>query len=1353
MSLKSVVAGVIFSVLFSVQIYASSGHYVRTNADGLSSSSISSITQDSLGRLWVGTWDGLNVYDSNEFWIWQSEADNPNSLSNNIIRKIYEQKEGIMWVCTDYGINRIEAQTGRIDKFFPGYESRRPTEENQFMLSVSEDGKVFCGARDWGIAFYDEDAGRMEAVNIPGLSTADITGIYCMGKDRIMLHSRHGKVSVIRYGFTEPGKISVSDKPDVLAPTGVIFISECPDAVYMVSEDNSLMRYDVQEDTVDYKVHVPHGNEITAIAGIGEREIAIGFASDGVCRLDIASGKITEEPETDGMSILSLYYGSQDILWAGTDGQGLWALYDDPFKMYKMTYMQMSGAAVPRPVRAFYKDKEGRLYAATKGDGIFIVRDGKPAGVIDVSDGLDNNSVYALAEGYSDDIFVGHAGIGFNVISQKTGNVSSVMPAGGEHFGSVYCFLKDIDNGCLWLGTYGYGMVRLELGYDGSRYTVRRQKIYRNDRLDSASISNNIVQSIVAESDSVLWVATRGGGLNRFSIRTGKFTHFTMDDGRRPISSDEILCLLYGKDSTLWIGTGFGLNRMERDEDGEYGFRSFTTRGELHNNTVHGIEEDDSGNLWLSTNHGLSVLNAATGKATNFFDDDKLQNNEYSDGASYRDSDGMIYFGGINGYNWFNPSDVSLRDFEAEVIISRVTLAENPKADIMDGTGKVVLRHDDNFFDVHFTAMEYINNSNCEYSYRLDGFNSGWMDIGPEHTASFTNVPPGKYLFMVRCTNGDKVWSDRVSTMEIRVLPPWWKTVWAYIAYVLAVAAMAYSIQRAVSYRIAERHRLEIEELKRKQMTETYEAKLGFFTNIAHEFTTPLTLICGPVEQLLSGFSFPPKIERYLRIVRSNSERMLRLLRELIEFRKADTGMEKLEYSKVNMSEMMLTVMDNFSEMNEEKQINLTLDIGQDIRLVTDRNAVEKVVYNLVSNAYKYTPDGGEITVGAALDPSGKFMMTVRNSGKGIRPEQLGKVFDRFVVLDNYENQAKSGKIMRNGIGMALAYSLVKSLEGDLTVSSEPGKFTVFTLSIPDAGEDKIGGGALADGSPVFPDPVSAGIPDIVPRRPVEAEIHERTKVQVPDRDVMIVDDEPQIRELVSDILGHDFRVIQAGDGKEALAELANGIPDLIITDLNMPGMDGMELLRNLKGNEITRSVPVIFLAFKTDIGEEIESYETGSEVFIPKPFYPDHLRAVVHRILDNRSMLKDYYNSAVSSTDIYDGTVVDNDDKEFIVKMTGLVEQNLSDEGLSPDWLCEKMLLSRTQLYRKIKELTRMTPSEFIRSVKLKHAEHLLRTTRLTVQEIMYSSGFNSKSYFFREFAARYHMSPKEYRKGLKMT
>ncbi len=1316
--------------VFSVNLEASE-YYSLTNADGLSNNSITCITQDSYGKLWIGTWDGLNIYNSQSFRIFRHEPGKDNVISNNVIRSIREQRPGVIWVSTDYGINRIDTEKGRISRYYLGYEYVTPPSEKSFCMTIADDARVFCLALGWGISYFNELTGEMVPFNVPGLRPVDMVEIFHAGPEKLLTRDTEGNIFILNYEFLADGRITVKgvDKPEIRGKVSAAF--EGRDAIWLVSSENLLYRYAKRKDVnqaISYRIA---GSDIRTLCETRDNKLAIVSESSGAYLFDLVTGEITREPYLQDVNIMSLSQTSfQNILWIGTDGQGLRAVYDKSFKM-DLVDGEMLSPTKRSPVRAFLKDGAGNLYVGTKGDGIKVFRDSRLIKEYGTDNGLTNNAVYVLKEGHHNDIFIGHDGSGIQVLSQTTGKIQTILPEKGKEFGSIYSITIDGNEDILWLGTARNGLVRLYLEMRGGKYRITRTEIYDND-LNGHSLNNNNVYPVLIQGDSLLWAGTRGGGLNRFDLKAKTFRQFTTSSKGSTVSSDEILCLHQSSDSVIWIGARYGLNRMTVRSDGSYEFKSFTKKDGLMNDTIHGILEDKDRNLWLSTNKGITIFNPLTLKITNYYNKPALQDNEYADGAYYEDKEGIFYMGGVNGFNSFAPSEIKQRNFQPETIIESLEVRQR-KIEGFRPDETLVLKHDECFFGIGFSALEYIGGHNCEYEYMLEGFDEDWVPCGTINTATYTNVPPGRYVFRVHCTNGDKVWSKKIASLVIHILRPWYSTIWAYLLYFMLGLVSVYVIGYSIRIKMRRMRRKRIESMRKQRQKDIFEAKLQFFTNIAHEFSSPLTLINSSIEQIRNTGALPPKVQQYNQIIWSNTQRMQKLIEELVEFRRVSTGYQRPAYSEVNIISLIQSVADNFSERAEKKQIMMEFSLNGPETIVSDSKALDKILFNLISNAYKYTPPGGHVSVTYGVSEN-QIVIGVRNSGKGIKPEDLPKVFDRFVILENYENQAKEGT-KRHGIGMALTRSLVKMLSGKISVTSELDKETCFTVSLP-----------IQDTSVISPSG-NVSIRSTIEQKEVSDKskaADERTGMPR----VLIVDDEADIRSIVRDILGSEYRIIEAENGSEALETIRQEMPDLVISDLNMPVMNGMELLKVLKSSEVTKMIPVIFLAFRTDIGDEITTYENGCEAFIPKPFNPKHLVSVVNRILHQRTALKDYYSSAASSIDVFEGKSIDIEDKKFLTKITSLIEQNLTSNSLTHEWISEQMFISRTQLIRKIKDLTGLTPSKFILEIKIKHAVHLLKTTKLTVQEIMFDSGFNNKSYFYRVFAEKYGMSPKDFRK-----
>lgn len=1326
------------SVVWTVSAQAVVDFHVLGNAEGLSNSSVTCMVQDPNRIMWVGTWDGLNSYNGYNFNCYKYDASDCNTISNNVIRDIVVENEHIIWVATAYGINRISVSDGRIDRFYPGYEDCYPPDSDCFFVEVLDGGIVFCASTGWGLSYYDSESGRLHAINVSDFNTSSISALYSCGASNLVVKDDSGTVYFFKCKMSD-GKPIV--KSIVKITDGVKSVFEDNDNLFIITQDQAVYRLSKDSASLSRLFSIGPNQDIVAITSMEEGIYAVAFSNAEVHIYDSVSGNFCMEEELlSGINVLSMYYGDQDILWIGSDGMGLLKLYKAGLSFDKVTNRMLFNSK-SSPVRAFYEDDSDNFYVATKGNGIVRLDKGNMHNrkYIDVSAGLANNSVYALSEGLGDgQIAAGSDGDGIDVILENTLQVFHIPPQDGNYYRSVYSIYKDEEQGCLWLGTNGYGLVKLSYEIVGSSVKVNSQEMFLNSK-DSHSISNNSVVAIVPAGEDCLWLGTRGGGLCLFDKNTHNFRIYSKSPYNvNTLSDNDVLCLYLSCDSTLWIGTSYGLNSLAKGDEGAKVFHSFMHSDGLENNTIHGILEDACGSLWLSTTKGISKFDTSNGQFTNYFDYDQLQNNEFADGAFYRAKDGTLYFGGINGYNSFVPENLSLRDFKPKVLFDEFIVKQHPLSCFNPSHG-LVLKHDENFFTVRFHALDYIHGGNCEYSYMLKGFDSYWSRPGTDHSAVYTNVPPGRYEFVVKCTNGDKVWSDDVASFTIIVKTSLWNRWWAYLIYFFMGMSLVVIFLRIYRNWLKQKNELMMESLRRQHQKDEYEAKLTFFTNISHEFCTPLTLIYGSAETLLDAHNLPDNVVKHIRSIRNNSVRMQSLIGELIDFRKVNTGHYNPVYNEVDICDMLSSIVDNFREAFEINNIDMVLDLPETFNvIISDKGAIEKILYNLVSNAFKYTPAYGRIVI--TLSRSGKdTVVKVSNTGRGISPEDLGRVFNRFDVLDSLEKNLKKGNVVRNGIGMSLAKNLAQALSGDITVESEINKCTTFTLFLPYLDRDNV---ELSEFDGVASEDAAVFNEDRQEIKPIKRHDGKLT--------ILVVDDEKPIRDLIDEILTKEgFDVVQAEDGGHAIDVMSDLKPDMIISDMIMPKMNGMSLLKYIRSNELTKNIPFVFLSFKAGIVDKIESNDAGSDAYIEKPFHPQYLVAVVKRIVNNRANLKAYYNSVTSNMDVHLGNVMDMNDKKFLIKLTSLVEENITDENLSLDFLCEKMFLSRTQLYRKIKNLSGKSPSEFICSVKIKHAEHLILSTNMRIQEIMYASGFNNKSYFYREFEKRYQMSPKMMREN----
>jgi DNA-binding response OmpR family regulator/nitrogen-specific signal transduction histidine kinase len=540
---------------------------------------------------------------------------------------------------------------------------------------------------------------------------------------------------------------------------------------------------------------------------------------------------------------------------------------------------------------------------------------------------------------------------------------------------------------------------------------------------------------------------------------------------------------------------------------------------------------------------------------------------------------------------------------------------------------------------------------------------------------------------------------------------------------------------------IRARNDIQLKELEKQKIEEIHQAKLLFFTNIAHEFSNSLTLIYGPCEQLLRTHSTDVYTRKYVNIIKSNSQRMQTLIQQLIEFRKAETGHLRLEIERVDISELVKFVLDNFIEILEQKKIHYKLNFFPNLIFwQTDRDSVEKIIFNLFSNAVKYTPSEGNIDVKIEIKEN-LLVIQITNTGVGIKPTYLKSIFDRFEVLNRFENQVANGLETRNGIGLALCKNIVEVLKGDIKVESDGETFTSFVVSIPEQ---------VLDEKPItkpyttklISAPAVETFDDEVPDQGLKS-------VSDPKKEglVLVIDDDKEIRQLLNDILNDKYDVVAAANGQEAIELMRVRMPLIVVCDIIMPVMNGVEFVKIMKSQELTRHIPIILLSSKNTVESQIEGLEVGADAYLNKPFHPRHLEALIESLLHRSKAVLDYSESAYAALDQFEGKLIHKEDKELLLRITKVIQDQIDNEALTLDFIANEMALSKMQLYRKMKDIIGQTPTEYIRSIRLKQVERLLKTTNKTVQEIMYNCGFNNKAYFYREFAKQYHLTPKEYR------
>lgn len=1298
--------------MMPVLLYSQNAVKHITNADGLSNNSVNCILEDSKHMLWVGTWGGLNAYNGRDFKTYSYDKDEPYSISNNVIWQIIEQNDSTLWISTDYGINRWERSTKRFTPFYLGTENHQPRYDRAYQIDITSSGRMVCFVKEAGLFYYDDSKGEFSAVRKSKLP-ANVRKFCIDNHDNVVFLTEEGEILIY--------SLSVGGHGELLLFVRQLEYEGHASALYIagkhivVEGENRLSVFD------DYKmqahVDLPDSKKVSQVISRGD-ELLVSFVEGGCMVYNMSNGNIEDLAGLpDKISIFTIYAGSQNILWIGTDGQGILEMYEhnSSFNTIKTNY----------PVRCFCEEENGNMLAGTKGEGILLIdKERLEAGVyLTMADGLISNSVYTLYKNMSGDIFIGTEGEGLNYIMRNGNDVRKLeIPERYPHFKSVYGILSTNNDSVMWLGTAGDGLVRLDLVRSERGYKVSGVKKYKSPGLSSPS--HNIIYSVVpGHNPGELWIGTRGGGVNRFDIATERFHLLEEMPGRLELTNNDVLYMIRGDSSSIWIGTGYGLNRLF-PEGGNPRIMEYTTATGLANNTIHGILKDENQNIWASTSRGISYIDMVTGKITNYTSLDGLQNDEFSDGAVFKDKSGRLYFGGVSGLNCFDSDKIRLRDHVATLNLDYLKI-NNTIRNIHERINNSVLNlsYDEPYVTLGFSVYEFINNENCEFAYRIIGYADDWIYNGNTSNIVLTKLPPGEYVLEVKGTNGDRVWSDNVYSLRLNAAYPWWLGDVAFSVYFLLVVITVYMVQSIIRNRIRLNRQILLDRIEKQNLQRIHESKLDFFTNVAHEFFTPLTLIYGPAQHLLEKSDLDSYTKKYIYMIKNNADRMQKLINELMEFRKAEAGHTAIYAEDIDIRLLVGYVSDNYAEIAEENKIDFSFSCSNVAHFVTDRNSLEKIVFNLVSNAFKYTPSKGYIRADINTDANGSLHFSIRNSGKGLTDMQMKDVFSRFKIFEN--SGLKSS--VSTGVGLNLTKSLAELLGGEITVNSILGEYVEFEVVLPSMRIDEMEENRRSLGQTCVDETLFA---------PKQKDIS-----------ILIVEDEKNIRELLKDIMSPYYKVREAADGEEALKEVEQKQPDIIICDVLMPKMDGITFTKALKSDERTAHIPVIHISAKKSLEDQINAYDHGADLYIPKPFHPRYVLSAVENIVNKYSLMKEYFKSGRSSLVVREGITMHKDDELLLDKIVKFIEDNIEDESLNPDSIADFMGVSKAGLYRKLKELTGKTPSEFVRNIRLTHAADLLRTTKMTVSEIMYKSGFSNKSYFYREFAKIYNVAPKEYR------
>lgn len=1315
---------------------------VENLENGLSNSSVLCMHQDRRGFIWAGTYDGLNRYDGLDVQVYRFEYGNKYSLSSNIMHGISDADNNCLWVNTFLGVDKFSLDTKKVVESYPQFR-------DSSVLVSDKNGNAWVITRKNHISYYNPELHQFREISLPGIIPERIKTIFIDDYNTLWIFGADNRILKVNYSFKkgyDPEDIELNVRNIALHDKNTQYAFYDDGIIYFIDSLNKLYSFNIEHHK---KTFIKDVSELVNKYGIissilsCDGDILISFKSNGVLKL-LSDNNYRVEFVNMNIGVFSMRKDKrQNIIWLCTDGQGI-LMYHNSSDLYRNIMLDQLPYSINKPVRSIYTDENGDLWLGTKGDGIIRIskydRIGK--GKIPVSqvsyytteNGLSSDQVFGILRSrYRDIIWIATEGPGFSYFSNKDSRMHSLINHTGKEIKWVHSVYEENDS-VLWMSTAGMGLLRIVVEGrppDISVKSVRRFLFYKSGNLCSEFFSMSY------DGHNTLWLGSRGGyGVIRFNIRTYDYDFVSND-----ISAiGDVICVYQSRDSVFYFGASSGLSKVWVDENGKQQAQQFDRKDGILNDMIHGILEDDNGCIWMGTNKGLVKYNPKNNFFHNYF---KYGTDvvEFCDDAYYRcPYSGRLFFGGVNGVAWVEHDEKVNQDFLPEFYFTGLEVRgedRNLFDFIKKEKGTLVLPFSDNSFSVSFVALDYIDGKHYEYYYKLENFDSHWMSTQKVNEASFTNLPAGHYILKVKYKNDVYDSEDKFFSLPITILSPWYCSPWAYVAYIIIFLLICSGVIYVGMRKIKQRQTAIANKLKEEQREKLFQEKIDFFTNITHEFCTPLTLINGFCERIMTYEKTDKKIREYVSMLQSNSRYLNDLVQEIIDFRKIEEGGHiERHIRRVSIAELVNRWVLPYNEVASLNGIEFITKVPEDLYWNTDTSCLGKIVVNLLSNAFKYTPRNGKISILAEIRDS-ELKIIVHNTGNGIEADKLSTLFDRYNILENMDRNAYTDMTSRNGLGLSICHGMTDLLDGNISVRSVVGEYAEFEVSLPELQVDDDNN----EESTVMSAISAIQQPQISDLEVIKTGID-------PDKPlVLAVDDNKEIIWLIEDILKDEYTVLKANNADEAFSILEKQTPDLIITDVLMPGIDGLELVRRIRSNKYTKYIPLIIVSAKVTDQDQTDGLKMGADAYLTKPFSSAVLYSMVNRLISNKKGLKDYFSSRESAYEMTDGILVHQEDKDFLDAVIKVINENLDEESLRPETVAEKMGMNTRSLYRKFKKVSSLSPSDFIKDYRFSYAAKLLLTTNLSVQEIIYKVGMSNKSYFYREFFKKYNMTPREYR------
>lgn len=1372
-------------VVIATKVCGQQDSYIFKNitaADGLSQHDVNSIAQDKEGFLWFGTNDGLNKYDGYSFTTFKPVGGREETIAGRIIQDIETDSYGNLWIASlDGGLIHYNSKKERFTNFnyiipeLGSYANR---------VAIGLDGVLWIQFRSkLYYAVIKKEVEDMVFHSIPDENLPND------GEALKRVYIKNGKIF---YGNSQANFSIQYDKTSFLLEN-IVFQPEASTIYGIQKNGDDAEVWELQSESVlykkrdkEFKLNVNITNEAAALDKTGalwcvvNNKLAVIFYKDGRLYQQPIDFELMDFLKLKNNSIKSIFLDKTGILWVGTNGGGVYKKTNTKFQFKHIIKNKTPNSLSGNKIRSFHEDQFNNLWIGTEGGGISFLSatnnkyDFFNAFSLSKSDnGISSKNVFSISENILDTnnsiIWFSTEDGGLNKLelnrnatpntfrfekynkpssdnsSIKTRAIHSILGEGEDR---------------LWIGYYGVGL-GLATWQDGKN----TEFLFINSSNEKSQLSGKIIRDIYRDSFGILWLSTNNG-LNKLNenssdISKSTFASFKHDkNDKTSIASNYTLQLFESKDNTLWIGTfGGGLNKMLRSSDGSViGFKRYNKQNSLFpDDVVNSITEDNRGMLWVGTNNGLVEFNPQT-ESYKTYDLNDFQNPEMSEISAIKRKNGDLVFGGINGINVFTPKPSEFKDSEPLIVLTELNVMYEPVKPLEKINGNVILEnsitHTEhlylnssiNNFSLGFSSLHFGNPSLNNYRYMLAGFDKEWIETTSEfRIANYTNIPAGDYVFYVYGSNENGTWSKVPAKLEITIYPPWYLSKVAIVFYVIFFIIALVLFGQYTVIDIRRKRELEFDRLEKEKEKELNSAKLEFFTNISHELRSPLTLILGPVEKLIDKIDSLNKEDRFMSYstIQRNADYLLKLTNQLLDFRKLDEGKLKLTCSHINIINSLEKIIEQFYPLIDKKNISLKYKFPEKkVFAWVDINKLEKIIHNLLSNAVKFTHEKGRIEItfheikSSIKYPDGHVEISIHDNGKGIKPTDIKNIFTRFYQI---ENASKTNEGV--GIGLSFSQSLANIHGGRIQVQSEPNVGSCFTLELP-LGANHLTMEQMTDNQDfMYSDfKMSTNGGNQLKEEIVTYENGDKPLL-------LIIEDNFEINHYIASEMSKSYNVVSCLNGKSGLKVAQKKSPDIIISDIMMEGLDGIEVCKQIKNDIRTSHIPFILLSAKTTNESRVEGLEAGADVYLIKPFDMNVLKMQLVSLLKNRNRIHEEFKKSPFNLSVIDIADVD---EQFINNVIKIIEDNLDNSSFTTKELADKIAMSRTAFFNKIKAITGLKPTEFVRNYRLEIAAQFLQKG-FSVKESMHKTGFNTAGYFTQSFKTLYKVTPSEYTAKLK--